>query len=109
MLIGTGAVGHRLPTESGFLVPLLAGGNAYKTGGFCDPDIDQRMNQATRLQLTNPRSAHQRWSSIEHGLIDRAPFVPVAYANLVNLLSERVGNYQSHPQWGPLLDQMWVR
>jgi hypothetical protein len=25
------------------------------------------------------------------------------------LVSRRVGNYQYNPQWGPLLDQLWVR
>jgi hypothetical protein len=24
-------------------------------------------------------------------------------------VSERLGNYQFNPQWGPLFDQMWVR
>jgi hypothetical protein len=25
------------------------------------------------------------------------------------LVSKRVGNYQYHPQFGPLLDQLWVQ
>jgi hypothetical protein len=27
----------------------------------------------------------------------------------VTLVSKRVGNYQHHPMWGTLLDQLWVR
>jgi hypothetical protein len=27
----------------------------------------------------------------------------------VTLVSERVGNYQYHPLWGTLIDQLWVR
>jgi hypothetical protein len=26
----------------------------------------------------------------------------------VDVVSARVGNYQRHPQWGTLVDQMWV-
>ena len=26
-----------------------------------------------------------------------------------NLVSQRLGNYQFHPYWGQLFDQMWVR
>jgi hypothetical protein len=27
----------------------------------------------------------------------------------VVFVSKRVGNYQFHPQWGLLLDQLWVK
>jgi hypothetical protein len=27
----------------------------------------------------------------------------------VDLVSERAGNYERNPQWGLLLDQLWVR
>jgi hypothetical protein len=29
--------------------------------------------------------------------------------NTVDFISARVGNYQFHPQWGLLLDQLWVK
>jgi hypothetical protein len=35
--------------------------------------------------------------------------VPTYNRQNVDLVSERVGNYQYHPQWGPLLDQLWVK
>jgi peptide/nickel transport system substrate-binding protein len=33
------------------------------------------------------------------------------YANgrQIDFVSRRVGNYQYNPQWGALLDQLWVR
>jgi hypothetical protein len=31
-----------------------------------------------------------------------------AIRSWVNLVSERSGNFQIHPQWGPLVDQIWV-
>ena len=38
-----------------------------------------------------------------------APIVPVDNARNVDLVSKRVGNYEYNPQWGVLLDQLWVR
>jgi hypothetical protein len=35
--------------------------------------------------------------------------VPFVARNHVAFVSPRVGNYQFHPQWGTLLDQLWVR
>ena len=42
-------------------------------------------------------------------LAAQAPTVPLANQQNAALTSERVGNYQYHPLWGPLLDQLWIR
>jgi hypothetical protein len=28
---------------------------------------------------------------------------------VASVVSQRLGNYQVNPQWGPLMDQMWVQ
>jgi peptide/nickel transport system substrate-binding protein len=94
------------PTESGFIVPVLSCGS--DSSGFCDPDIDRRMGEASRLQLIDLAEAHRQWMSIEHDITDLAPWVPLVNRSWVNLVSEGSGNFQIHPQWGPLVDQMWV-
>jgi len=35
--------------------------------------------------------------------------VPLLNRKQVDFVSRRVGNYQYSPQWGMLLDQLWVR
>jgi len=35
--------------------------------------------------------------------------VPLFNPKLTDVVSQRVGNYQHNPQWGVLLDQLWVR
>jgi hypothetical protein len=35
--------------------------------------------------------------------------LPTVNLNTVDFISARVGNYQFHPQWGLLLDQLWVK
>jgi ABC-type oligopeptide transport system substrate-binding subunit len=95
--------------ESGFILPTLSCKGNGNASGFCDPALDRRMKAAARVQLTDAAAARQRWSSIEHEIVDRAVWLPLVNAYWVNLVSQRVGNFQVNPQMGPLVDQMWVR
>ena len=42
-------------------------------------------------------------------LLLQAPYVPTYNRKTVDFLAKRVGNYQYNPQWGALLDQLWVK
>lgn len=42
-------------------------------------------------------------------ITDRAPTVSLFAGQLPYFVSERVGNYQYHPVYEILLDQLWVR
>jgi peptide/nickel transport system substrate-binding protein len=59
--------------------------------------------------VQDPASATALWQEIERALLAQAPIVPMYNRNDVGFVSERVGNYQYNPQWGVLLDQLWVR
>jgi YVTN family beta-propeller protein len=97
------------PAASGFIGALAGCTSPGNESGFCDPAIDQRMARAERLQITDPAKARDEWSSIEHDVMDEAPWVPLVDRNWANLTSERLGNFQVSPQYGPLVDQMWVQ
>jgi ABC-type transport system substrate-binding protein len=75
----------------------------------CDGGIDAQVRHASALQSRDPAAAGEEWSRIERELVDRAPWVPLYNPRTVTLLSSRVGNYQYHPFWNVLLDQLWVR
>jgi YVTN family beta-propeller protein len=76
---------------------------------FCDPRIDRQIARARALQATDPALASSLWTSIDHKVVDQAPVVPLVNPKQVDFISRRVGNYQYSPQWGALLDQLWVR
>ena len=73
---------------------------------FCDPKLDAAMEQAA--SASGPE-AIERWRRVEAALAAHAPVVPLANRKEAVVTSKRVGNYQFHPLWGPLHDQMWVR
>jgi peptide/nickel transport system substrate-binding protein len=76
---------------------------------FCDPRIDTQARQALALQARGLAAAAPRWTTIDHELTDRAPWVPLYTPRNLTVLSARVGNYQFHPYWNLLIDQLWVR
>jgi peptide/nickel transport system substrate-binding protein len=99
---------------SGVFVPALGcreytpGVPSSNPGGFCDPAIDREMARARALQTSSPQAASRLWAKIDHDVVDQAPWVPFVNNRAFEFLSDRVGNYQYNPQWGTLLDQLWV-
>jgi peptide/nickel transport system substrate-binding protein len=86
-------------------------GNPSNTNNseFCSPSIDAEMQRASALEASDPGAASQAWSTIDRQITDQAPWLPLYNPRLNILTSPRVGNYQYHPFFGLLLDQLWVR
>jgi YVTN family beta-propeller protein len=99
---------------SGFFVSALACGSyvpgaiSGNPGGFCDPAIDREMTRARALQITAPEAANRLWGKIDREIVDQAAWVPFVNPRALEFLSDRVGDYQFNPQWGTLLDLLWV-
>ena len=79
------------------------------TAEFCDPAIDREIARAQSLQTSDPEAASRLWAKVDRDVVDQAPWVPFANGVALEVVSARVGNYQYNPQWGTLLDQLWVR
>ena len=97
---------------AGFIPTALACNLSLNDGNearFCDPAIDREMARAQSLSGSDPVQANTLWARIDHELTDLGPWVPYANRLFLEVVSERVGNYQWHPQWTTLLDQLWVR
>ena len=101
-------------SEGGFLRPLfacagIAPGMGTNPSKFCSHSIDGQIDHASAVQAQDPPAAHALWRRIESELLAQAPTVPTYNRKNVDFVGKRVGNYQFHPQWGTLLDQLWVR
>jgi len=99
------------PSDVSFIHDVFACAAVPSTdpSGFCDPSLDREMAHAATVQAQDPPSAAALWQKIEREILARAPVVPVFNRQNVDFVSRRVGSYQYHPQWGVLLDQLWVR
>jgi len=77
--------------------------------GWCDRALDAQMDHAAAVQAQDPPAAALLWQRVERELLGQAVTVPTSNIRNVDLVSKRVANYQYHPQWGALLDQLWVK
>jgi ABC-type transport system substrate-binding protein/DNA-binding SARP family transcriptional activator len=108
-----------IPSPADFLPTFLAcrqkggpgGWGDYNLMDFCSPKVDRQMRRAFALQASEPTKAkaYRLWSQIDTELVDQAPWVPLYTPQQLTVLSRRVGNYQFHPFWVLMLDQLWVR
>jgi len=99
------------PTPGGFVAPTLtcAAVNGVNVARFCDPAVDHQIARAQSLEISDPQAAYALWARIDREITDQAPWVSFANGDEFELRSARAGNYQLNPQWGALLDQIWVR
>jgi YVTN family beta-propeller protein len=114
--MGFNAWGADFPSASDFLLPVLSCTSFYQDptstlnyAEFCDPHADELARQAQAAQLTDPAAARRLWAQVDRIVTDQAPWVPILNQAFTTFVSARVGSYQESPEYGPLLDQMWVR
>jgi YVTN family beta-propeller protein len=99
-------------TPSNFTPELLCSAFAPRTpdnlneAEFCNRGIDARVAAA---RAARGPQADVLWTDVYRRLAAAAPAVPVVTRRSVVLVSKRVGNYQYHPLYSTLLDQLWVR
>ena len=92
----------------GYFTPASAS-NTTNASEFCDTALDRRATRAEALRSTDPSRADALWARIDRELTDRGVWLPTVTPKTTDIVSKRVGNYQYHPVWGVLLDQLWLR
>jgi len=97
----------------GYLQPNFScaatGVRASNTSQFCNRGVDRQIKRAAAVESSEPQAAAHLWHRIDERVTDLAPWVPLFNQTTAQLVSKRVGNYQYNPQWGVLVDQLWVR
>jgi YVTN family beta-propeller protein len=108
--IQTGYVGWNAnyPSSLGFFRDQFGCASHYVTG-FCDHHIDAEFRHAAQLQVLDPPAATLLWQKIGRQLLALAPMIPAYNGREVAFVGKHVGNFQYNPQWGVLLDQLWVK
>lgn len=93
----------------GFFAPWFSCGGAFTHGWFCDRNLNREMRRALSLEATDPRRAHSMWAKVDRQVVDQAAGVPLVNPRIVDFVSARASNYQFHPYWGVIVDQLWVQ
>jgi peptide/nickel transport system substrate-binding protein len=77
--------------------------------GFCDRQVDAEVQRASSLQALAPGASSLTWQMIDRQITNKAPWLPLYNPRLDVITSARVGNFQYHPFFSLLVDQLWVR
>jgi peptide/nickel transport system substrate-binding protein len=114
--IGSGGWGTDYPAASNFFDVKFSCGvyrpaNPFSNNDseFCNRRIEAKADHARLLGLTDPPTASRKWQRVYRDIVDQAPWLPTVTPTWTDFVSKRVGNYQYHPLWGILIDQLWVR
>jgi YVTN family beta-propeller protein len=97
---------------SNFFVPIVECGQqseGVNLGQFCDPSLTARIRKALSDQARQAGFASQEWSAIDRTVVNDAVEVPLSNSLEPDFVARRVGNFEYNPQWGVLVDQLWVR
>lgn len=97
------------PAAYNFFAPWLSCAGAIDHGWFCDRHFDRELQRAHSLEATRPRTAASLWARIDREAVDQAAWVPLVNLRQIDFVSARVRNFQHHPYWGIVADQLRLR
>ena len=96
------------PSVTGFMPPILSCNSHSNVARFCDQAVDRLFVKAEAAQATDPAAAPALWQQAERAVLLQAPLVPTDNGESVAFVAKHVGNFQYNPEWGVLLDQLWL-
>lgn len=104
------------PAASNFLYVLFSC-NSFTPGsdasvnisGFCNKDVDAKMEQALKLGITDQVAADKLWAEIDKDVTDLAPAAPLFTPKHVDFVSKRLGNFIFNAQFYWVISQAWVK
>ncbi len=104
------------PAASDFL-NILFGCASFREGsdasinisGFCDKDIDAKMQKALDLGVTDQAAADKMWAEIDKQITDKAPAIGLFTPKRLDFVSKRVGNFKFNRQFNWMITQSWVQ
>jgi peptide/nickel transport system substrate-binding protein len=104
------------PAASDFLNVLLGCGtfhpgsdNSPNIAGWCDKAIQDKMNQALALGVTDQAAANKQWAVIDRLTTDQSPVAVLFTPKYIDFLSKRVQNYVFNAQYYWQHTLSWVQ
>ncbi len=83
--------------------------SSINIAGFCDKDIQAKMDAALALGVTDADAANKMWAEIDKAVTDQAPAAALFTPKHLDFISKRVGNFQFNSQYYWMVTQSWVK
>lgn len=104
------------PTSSDFINVLLSCGSFHpgsdaspNISGFCQKGINDQINQALQLEVTDPTAAATLWAQLDKQITNEAPWVPMYTPYQLSFVSKRLGNFTYSYLARMILSKVWVQ
>ena len=91
------------PAPANFFSAMSCANNPYT----CSPALDRTL--ARTAATAAAAGSNDAWTNLDRTLTRQALMVPFITPKAVDFVAKRVGNYQHHPEFDLLIDQLWVR
>ena len=83
--------------------------SSINVSGFCDKDVDAKMQAALALGVTDQDGANKMWAEIDKAITDKAPMAALFTPKHLDFVSKRLGNFQFNSQYYWMITQSWVQ
>lgn len=104
------------PAASDFLNVLLScasftpgSDSSINIAGYCNKDLDARMQAAMALAGKDPAAANEEWAKIDAAFMEKAPVAPLFNPKRVDFVSARLGGYTFSSSFQWLFANAWVK
>ena len=99
------------PSAANFFTnQFMCGASQTPSAAFCDPQIDEMIERAIRVQVRDPAASGLLWAAVDRAIVRQAPYAWLTSGIAADFVSERVNNYQwSLQRQAVLLEQLWVQ
>jgi peptide/nickel transport system substrate-binding protein len=91
------------PAPSNFFGAINCPNSPY----MCSKAYSRRLARASTAAAAS--GSNRPWTQFDRFATNDAAAVPFLNLKATDFVSKRVGNYQHHPEFGLLIDQLWVR
>lgn len=83
--------------------------SSINIAGFCDKEIQAKMDAALALGVTDQEGANKIWAEVDKAVTDSAAAAALFTPKHVDFVSKRVGNFQFNSQFYWMVSQSWVQ
>jgi peptide/nickel transport system substrate-binding protein len=83
--------------------------SSINIAGFCDKDIDAKMQGALAQGVTDPEGANKVWAEVDKAVTDNAAAAALFTPKHLDFVSKRLGNFQFNSQFYWMITQSWVQ
>ena len=83
--------------------------SSVNIAGFCDKEIQAKMDAALAQGVTDQAGANKAWAEVDKAVTDKAPMAALFTPKHVDFVAKRVGNFQFNSQFYWMMSQSWVQ